>query len=306
MDKLSTQELLMNLFYDIDNGFIPADKLLKQAKQYKSDITMQDCKDFVSKQPSKEKKAYRGHNSYISEKPLEEIELDIADMNHIKNKGNKRYMLVGIDIFSKYGHAVPMSSKSSAETAAALKEILDQMGIPQTIYTDCGSEFLGETAKVMKEHKIVHQTTIAHANFAERFIRTLKNKINDRVEFSGNKDWMRFVPIVLKQYNNTEHRTTKLKPIDAQKNENHSVVKENLVIHAKHTRVYEDLAVGDYVRILKKKDKYGKMKEHVSNWSETRHKITDIPVHHDVTYFKVDNYPKLLLRHEIKLTASPF
>ena len=68
----------MNLFYDIDNGFIPADKLLKQAKQYKSDITLQDCKDFVSKQPSKEKKAYRGHNSYISEKPWEEIELDIA------------------------------------------------------------------------------------------------------------------------------------------------------------------------------------------------------------------------------------
>ena len=306
MGKLSTQELLMNLFYDIDNGFIPADKLLKQAKQYKSDITMQDCKDFVSKQPSKEKKAYRGHNSYISEKPLEEIELDIADMNHIKNTGNKRYMLVGIDIFSKYGHAAPMSSKSSAETAVALKEMLEQIGRPQTIYTDCGSEFLGETAKVMKEHKIVHQTTIAHANFAERFIRTLKNKINDRVEFSGNKDWMRFVPIVLKQYNNTEHRTTKLKPIDAQKNENHATVKENLVSHAKHTRVYEDLAVGDYVRILKKKDKYGKMKEHVSNWSETRHKITDIPVHHDVTYFKVDNYPKLLLRHEIKLTASPF
>ena len=83
-------------------------------------------------------------------------------------------MLVGVDIFSKYGHAVPMSSKSSAETATALKEILEHIGTPKTVYTDCGFEFLGETAKVLKAHKIVHQTTIAHANFAERFIRTLK------------------------------------------------------------------------------------------------------------------------------------
>ncbi len=92
-------------------------------------------------------------------------------------------------------------------------------------------------------------------------------------------------------YNNTKHTTTKLKPVDAQKEENCATVKESLVNHASQKRVYEDLAVGDYLRIWTKKDKYGKMKEQVRNWSETKYEITDIPTHHDLTYFKVDKHP---------------
>jgi hypothetical protein len=301
MDKLTNKELLTVLFYDIDKGYVPADKLLKQAKEIRPEMKIQEVRDFVNKQPSREKKKYKGENSFIAKGPLDEIELDIADMRY--SDGSQDYMLVGIDIFTKLGHAVPIPSKSANETAIALKQILDKIGIPKAIYTDCGSEFLGATAKLMKENNIEHITTLAHANFAERFIRTLKNMINDRVEITNN-DWVKFVPNVLKQYNNTEHRTTKLKPVDAVKDENVSVVKSNILDHAKKTRMYEDLHVGDMVRILKKKDKYGKLKEHVSNWSDEKYKITDISTHHEVTYFKLDKHSKLFLRHEIKLTSE--
>ena len=177
-------------------------------------------------------------------------------------------------IFSKFGHAVPFKSTTAEATATALKEILDVIGIPKFIYTDNGSEFLGATAKLMKDNSIEHQTTLSHANFAERFIRTLKNKINDRVEFTQNKDWTRFLPIVLKQYNNTQHRSTNLTPNEARDPENNAKIKSNLIERSKNTRVYEHLEIGDYARILKKKDKYGKTKELISNFSDGKYKIT--------------------------------
>lgn len=304
MDKLTNNELLMLLYYDIDKGFVPADKLLKQAREHRPDIKLDEVRQFLSKQPSKEKKLYKGHNSYIANGPLEEIELDTAYMKYLD--GSVNFLLVGIDIFTKFGHAVPLNSTTAEATATALKEILDVIGIPKYIYTDNGSEFLGATGKLMKDNNIEHQTTLSHANFAERFIRTLKNKINDRVEFTQNKDWTRFLPIVLKQYNNTQHRSTNLTPNEARDPEKNAKIKRNLIEHSKNTRVYENLEIGDYVRILKKKDKYSKMKEHVSNWSEEKYKITDMPIHHDVKYFKLDKYHKLVRRHEIKLTAPPY
>lgn len=300
MDKLSKDELLHALFYDLDKGYVPADKLYKQAKAINSDITLEEVKKFVNARASREKKAYKGSNSYVAKKALEEIELDIADMTYLK--GSKKYMLVGIDIFTKLGWAVPMDSKSSAETAEALEQILKKIGTPDKIYTDSGSEFQGETAKLMAKHKITHQTTLAHANFAERFIRTLKNKINDRVEFTKN-DWVKFVPNVLNQYNSTEHRTTRLTPLEAKKAKNSETVKDNIDSNATYTRTYETLSVGDYVRLLNKKDKYGKLKEHVSNWSDEKYKIISISVRHGVKHFKLEDYPKLFLRHEIKKTT---
>ncbi len=56
MDQLTTNELLMFLYYDIDKGFIPAEKLLKQAREHRPNIKLDEVRQFLRKQPSKEKK----------------------------------------------------------------------------------------------------------------------------------------------------------------------------------------------------------------------------------------------------------
>jgi hypothetical protein len=126
--------------------------------------------------------------------------------------------------------------------------------------------------------------------------------LSDRVGITRN-DWIKFLPNVLNQYNHTQHRTTGLTPLDAAKAENIHKVRDSIINHAKATRVYEDLHVGDSVRVLKKKDKYGAMKEHVSNWTEQKYKIVDISEHLRITYYKLDGHAKLMLRHEIKLAS---
>jgi hypothetical protein len=71
----------------------------------------------------------------------------------------------------------------------------------------------------------------------------------------------------------------------------------NLELHAKHTRTYPPLVVGDHVKVFKKKDKM--QKERVSYWSENKYEIVDIQEHNDQLFYKVAGREKLLMRAEI-------
>ena len=60
---------------------------------------------------------------------------------------------------------------------------------------------------------------------------------------------------MIKQYNNTIHSSSKLKPVDAIKDSNAIEVKTNLILRSRFKRKYKEVNVDDYVRILEKKTK---------------------------------------------------
>ena len=61
---------------------------------------------------------------------------------------------------------------------------------------------------------ITHVVTLTHANVVERFIRTMKNMIHDRVRFNRGS-WTVMLSKALDKYNDTVHSSTKMKPKDA-------------------------------------------------------------------------------------------
>ena len=94
---------------------------------------------------------------------------------------------------------------------------------------------------------------------AERFIRTLKNKIYKHMTaISKNVSYDALEDIVNK-YKNTVHRTIKIKPIDVT---NNSFVKYN----EESNKKYPKFKVGDHVRISKFKNIF--VKRYTPNWSE--------------------------------------
>ena len=108
--------------------------------------------------------------------------VDLADTQLISkyNKGI-RYLLCDIDLFSKYAWVVPLEDKKGVTIAKAFQKILDNSKRkPNKICVDQGSEFYNKSFKKwLKENDIILYSTHNEGKSvaAERFIRTLKNKI---------------------------------------------------------------------------------------------------------------------------------
>ena len=74
------------------------------------------------------------------------------------------------------------------------------------------------------------------------------------------------------------------------------MVKANMELKAKHGRKYNEISVGDSVRIYKKK-RTGQ-KQQVPYWSEVTHEIISISESHGQKFYKVVGQ-RDWLRHEI-------
>ena len=95
--------------------------------------------------------------------------------------------------------------------------------------------------------------------FAERYVRTLKTKIYKYMTSVSKNVYINKLDDIVGEYNNTYHRTIKMKPAD---------VKDNTYIDFKKevNDKVSKFKVGDNVRISKYKNIFAK--GHTPNWSE--------------------------------------
>ena len=95
------------------------------------------------------------------------------------NKGIK-YLLCAIDLFSKYAWVVPLKDKRGSGIVNAFQEIISKGRKPNKIWVDQGGEFNNKLFKrFLKINDIEMYSTCNEGKsvVAEKFIRTLKNKI---------------------------------------------------------------------------------------------------------------------------------
>ena len=94
---------------------------------------------------------------------------------------------------------------------------------------------------------------------AERFIRTLKNKIYTHMTAISKNVYFDVLNDIVDEYNNTYHKTIKMKPVDVK---NDSFVEYNEESSEKDCK----LKICDHVRISKYKNIFAKV--YTPNWSE--------------------------------------
>ena len=96
------------------------------------------------------------------------------------NKGF-RFLLCPIDNFSKYAWIVPIKDKKGVSIINAFQKILNESGRkPNKIWVDKGSKFYNISFKKWLKDNNTEMYSIHNEGksvIAERFIRTLKNKI---------------------------------------------------------------------------------------------------------------------------------
>ena len=86
---------------------------------------------------------------------------------------------------------------------------------------------------------------------AERFIRTLKNKLYKHMTATGKNVYYNVLDDVVNKYNNTKHSTIKMKPIDVGHTNKRVYIDE-------HNEKDSKFKVGDIVRISRYKNIFAK------------------------------------------------
>ena len=132
------------------------------------------------------------------------------------NKGIK-YLLCAIDLFSKYAWVVPLKDKRGITTVNAFQKWISKGRKPNKISVDQGGEFYNNLFKIfLRVNEIKMYSAYNEGNYvaAERFIRTLKNKIFKHMTAISKKVYFDVLDDIVNNYNNTVPRTIKIKPID--------------------------------------------------------------------------------------------
>ena len=175
------------------------------------------------------------------------------------NKG-LRFLLCVTDIYSKYTWVVPLKDKKGVSIANAFQRFLNKSNKkPNKTWVDKGREFYNRSMKSWLEKNEMYSThNEGKSVVAERFIRTIKNKIYKHMTSISKNVYIDKLDDIVNEYNNTKHRTTKMKPIDVKDNTYIDFGKEVNDIDPK-------FKVGDHVRISKYKNIFAK--GYTPNWS---------------------------------------
>ena len=144
--------------------------------------------------------------------------VDLADMQSL-NKYNKgiKYLLCAIDLFSKYAWVIPLKDKKATIIVNAFQKIISKEIKANKIWVDQSSEFYNQSFEdFLKINNIEMYSTFNEGKsvVAERFIKTLKNKIFKHMTAISKNVYFDLLDDTVDKYNNTVHGTIKMKPID--------------------------------------------------------------------------------------------
>ena len=258
----SQREMLKTLFTEPDKeaSFTSSEKLWRAAVKQDKTLKREQVDEYL--------KELRGHYLHAPLKKKfprrrvtaatfnEILGMDLADFVQHKNANeNLRYMLVGVDLFSRKAYAQMMPDKTCASTIKAFQKMFPGKKIPyRSIWSDMGGEF---NCKEFKDYlkrkglKIYFATNFAKVSIAERFIRTLRMKIKRFMSQMHTENYIDSLQDIIASYNKTFHRSIGTSP-DSVSAENSDQVFQ--VLHPPNFRKRNSMRpykfnVGDLVRV---------------------------------------------------------
>ena len=192
-------------------------------------------------------------------------EVDLADMQSLTRKNKDiKYLLCAIDLFSKYAFVIPLKDKKGISIVNGFNKIIKQSNRkPNKIWVDQGGEFYNNVFKKwLSDNDIIMYSMYNEGKsvVAERFIRTLKNKLYKHMTATSKNVYYDVLDDVVNKYNNTKHSTTKMKPIDVKDGNGKGVYIDE------HNENNSRFKVGNRVRISKLKNIFAK--GYTPNWSK--------------------------------------
>ena len=206
--------------------------------------------------------------------------LDLADLSKIQSyNGGTRYLLVAVDVLSRYLRVERLKDKTAKTTAAAFAKMLKKKK-PEKVWVDKGTEFKGEFKKLCDKKNIHIYSTHSEKKsaFAERNIRSLKNIMYKHLEKYWTYSYISKLPEFVNTINTRVNRVTGLAPNKVFKK--HTAHLVSLTNTRKASR--PTFKVGDFVRIAKEDLPF--KKGYKQSYTDELFEIVNIPTLNPPSY----------------------
>ena len=174
---------------------------------------------------------------------------DLLDFQSVSSENDGfRYICCVIDTFSKMLWTFPLKNKSGAALVKALS-LHFLLLRPQKLQVDQGTEFYNQKFKKMLEaYNILMYSTHSDkkASIVERVQRTLRNRLGKIWSKNKNKRWIDVLAKITSSYNNSMHRSIKMRPINVKPKHTKEILARLYPIETAKKR---KIKAGDLVRI---------------------------------------------------------
>ena len=275
---VNKNDVLHDLYQDTKNpcSYGSILNLLKNARKILPSISRSDVTKFLRNQHSYTLHKVTQKNflrrRVIAPKPGIIASADLADMTLLSRYNNGyKYILVFIDVFSRFAQAIPVKRKDATTIHSTLKKILNSghFNNIKRLNTDEGKEFYNAKVQNMLSSKNIVLYSVSSreikAAIAERFIRTLKGKLYRYMTDKNTKKYINILPDLIESYNHTQHRGLggNHTPHEIHHlTDPHKIKEQFMDMYKKpsssHKPVTSSLPVGEYVRLSEIKPTFRK------------------------------------------------
>lgn len=257
--------VLADIYYDVKHpaGYSGKYRLYKAAKEVVNKITIRDVEEFLSSSETYTlhhplgKASCKGTTQCSGLNTNHEADLAVMDDKLTELNDGYRYILVVVDVLSRYVMFEPMRRKTGAETADAYTKILRrERRLCTTLTTDAGLEFRAAAFQnVLKECSIMHHIPKNHdvkAGFAENAVRRCKSKLYKFMTAKNTSRWVGVLQDVASGLNRACLKSIGCAPVDVT-HKNERVVWQRVYEKHKQKQVVHRYKIGDTVRLAVKR-----------------------------------------------------
>ena len=121
--------------------------------------------------------------------------------------------MCAVDLFSKYAWVLPLKDKREISIVHTFQKIISKERKPNKIWFDQGGEFYNKLFKSFLKTSNIEMYSKDNEKksvVAERFIRTLKNKIFSHMSAISKNVYFDVSDDIVEKCNNTVHKTIKM------------------------------------------------------------------------------------------------
>ena len=313
-------EYLTSIYYDPKQpaSYAGPTKLYKVVKAAGKKITLRQIREWLKGQET-----YTLHRQARRRFPRSRVivgglnsqaDADLMDVGNLsKYNDGVKFVLVLIDIFSRFCWLEPLKSKQGVEVASAFKRIFDKGRIIGKIRSDRGTEFSNKIVDAyLRSQGVEHFVTNneVKANYAERLIKTIKGRIFKYFTKKQTYHYVTHLQDFADSYNHTYHRSIKMKPVDVNESNEGALWEQQYGMGSKQPATAKPFkfAVGDTVRISYLRTTF--MREYQEKWTDEiftikkRYRREGLPIY-ELKDYQNEDVQGTFYEQEIQLVDEP-